>query len=170
MKAFGKGFTMLELMMALAVSAILTALAVPSLAQFANEQRLAATMAQLTSDLNFARTEAIKRNARVLVCARTAGTNTCSTQPDWQNGWAVCYDANSDDACDVAAALDPNPLRLAAAPHPRLRLTGSARLVRFNPVGTSSGGATLTMNGDWTGSTVRTGSVATTGAVSSRKN
>ena len=164
------GFTALELLIALAVTAVLAALAVPSLSQFANEQRLAATMAQLTADLNFARTEAIKRNARVLVCARAAGTNACSTQPDWQNGWVVCFDGNSDDACDASAAQDPNPLRRAGAVHPRLRLAGSTSLVRFNAVGSSNGGATLTLTGDWTGSSVRTGSVATTGVVASRKN
>lgn len=163
------GFTLLEILISLAVVGILAALAAPALGQFASEQRLGTTMSQLTAELNFARAEAIKRNARVLFCARSATAPACSGRADWQHGWLVCYDANFDDACDAGTATDPNPVRLGPTLRSGLRLTANTALVRFNPVGTSNGAATLTLTGDWAGATVRTGSVATTGAVSSHK-
>lgn len=164
------GFSAVELLVCLSIVGIFAALAVPALGEFVNEQRLGSTMTQLVNDLNFARVEAIKRNARVLVCARPAASASCSNQPDWQNGWVVCYDADGDDRCDASAATDPNPIKLVAPLHARLRLAGNTGLVRFSPVGTSNGAATLTLSGDWAQTSTRTGMVAATGAVSSRKN
>lgn len=160
----------MELLVALTIVAILAGLAVPSFRDFVNEQRLVSSMSQLINDLHFARTEAIKRNSRVLVCARQSGSNACATTPDWKSGWAVCYDANGDDQCDTGNATDPNPMRVGNRLHESLQLAGSTALIRFNPVGTSNGTTTLSLSGTWAGSSSRTGTVGTTGAVSSRKN
>src|SRR5436190_15124939 len=65
-----RGFTAVEVLMSLAVLGILAALAAPSFRDFANEQRLSGAVGGIAADLQFARTEAIKRNARVLMCAR----------------------------------------------------------------------------------------------------
>src|SRR5436190_23104803 len=92
-----RGFTAVEILMALAVLGILAALAAPSFRDFANEQRLSSAVGGLAADLQFARTEAIKRNARVLMCARTPGATSCAGTATWQNGWVVCYDADGDD-------------------------------------------------------------------------
>ena len=165
-----EGFTMIEILVSLSVTAILASVAVPSLRDLVNERRLAGAASQLASDLQFARGEAIKRNARVLVCARTAGASTCATTPDWVNGWLVCYDANYDDACDDATTDDPNPVRVGVPVHPSLRIATSVARVRFAPVGTSGGAATLTLSGSWAQSTTRIATIATTGAVTVKKN
>jgi type IV fimbrial biogenesis protein FimT len=168
--AIAKGFTTLEILVTLSVAAILAAVAVPSLSDLVNERRLAGAASQLASDLQFARADAIKRNARVLVCARNSGASTCAATPDWANGWVVCYDANYDDACDDGSADDPNPVRVGVPVHPSLRIAASAARVRFAPIGTSGGAATLTVSGSWAQSSSRIASVATTGAVTVRKN
>lgn len=165
-----KGFTVVELLVALTIVAILAGLGVPSFREFMNEQRLASSMSQLVNDLHFARTEAIKRNSRVLVCARLADSSACAASPDWKTGWMVCYDADSDDQCDTGGAAGPNPMKVGGGLHDSLQLAGTAAPLRFNPIGTSNGTTTLTLTGTWTGSTNRTATVATTGAVSSRKN
>src|SRR5688500_19456007 len=74
------GFTVTEILVVISIAAVLAALAAPSLRNFFNEQRLAATMGQLANDLNFARSEAIKRNARVLQCARGPAATTCANR------------------------------------------------------------------------------------------
>lgn len=164
------GFTAMEVLVSLSVVAILAALAAPSLQGFVNEQRLGSTMNELGNDLNLARAEAIKRNARVLLCARGESSARCANTPDWQNGWLVCYDANSDDQCDATASLDPNPVKAAGPLHARLRLTSAAAIIRFNPIGSSNGVSTLTLTGTWADSTTRLGTVAASGSVSTRKN
>ena len=160
----------MEVLVCLAIVAILAGIAAPSFRDFVNEQRLASTMAQLTNDLNFARTEAIKRNARVLLCARSQGTPTCANTPEWQNGWLVCYDANNDDQCDAPAAQDPNPVRIANPLGAQLNLSGGNGLVRFNPVGSSGAVSTLTLTGTWPSSTTRIGTIAASGSITTRKN
>lgn len=164
------GFTTMEVLVCVAIVAIMAGLAAPSFQGYVNEQRLASTMGQLTNDLNFARMEAIKRNARVLLCARGAAPSTCANLPVWQNGWLVCYDANGDDQCDAAADLDPNPIRVANPLIGQLTLTGGTGIVRFNPIGSSNGVSTLTLSGTWTNSTTRVGTVAASGSISTRKN
>jgi prepilin-type N-terminal cleavage/methylation domain-containing protein len=165
-----RGFTVLELMIGVGVAAILAVVAAPSLRDFTNETRLRSMSSQLVSDLNFARLEAIKRNARVLVCAKDAAANTCATATNWQNGWLVCYDADSDDACDATIATDPNPMKIAGALNATLQLTSTSTFIRFNPVGTANSAAVLTLKGTWTGSGTRTASVAGTGYITSAKN
>ena len=71
---------MVELMIVVAIAAILATIAVPSFSDFINNTRLTSTMTQLTGDLNRARSEAIKRNSWVLVCARSTTTRG-STSP-----------------------------------------------------------------------------------------
>lgn len=169
-KRIVRGFTLVELMITVAIAAILAAVAAPSFRDFVYESRLRSKAGELVSDLNFARLEAVKRNARVLVCAKTAAGNACSATTDWQNGWVVCYDADSDDVCDQTASTDPNPLKAVSLPDRALRLTSTTAVIRFNPVGTSNGSAALTLSGAWTDSTTRTANVAGTGYITSRKN
>lgn len=163
------GFTVMEILVSLSVVAILAAIAAPSFQGFINEQRLGSTMSELANDLNLARGEAIKRNARVLLCARNSAGTGCASAPDWQSGWVVCYDANADDQCDTTSSQDPNPIKRTAL-NAQLRLTSAAAVIRFNPIGSSNGVSMLTLTGTWADSTTRMGTVAASGAISTRKN
>jgi type IV fimbrial biogenesis protein FimT len=129
------GLTMVELMIVVTIAAILASIAVPSFSDLINNTRMSSTMSQLTSDLNRARSEAIKRNRRVLVCVRSTNT-ACNIITDWQNGWLVCYDEDQDGACDATSATNPNPIVVHQALNASLTLTGSSALIRFNPNGT----------------------------------
>jgi type IV fimbrial biogenesis protein FimT len=74
------GFTLLELLVTLAIAGILLTLGVPSFASFIQGQRLKSAASELSYALLFARSEAIKRNADVTVSPNSGG---------WQNGWTV---------------------------------------------------------------------------------
>jgi len=75
-----RGFTLHELIIVLAISAIILGLGVPSLQSFITNQRVRGTVFDLTSTLLMARSEATKRNADVTVAPLGAG---------WQDGWVV---------------------------------------------------------------------------------
>ena len=77
----GRGFTLVEVLTVLAVLAVLVAIALPSLANVMAGQRLRAAGTDLMSSLLLARSEAIKRNARVAVLPQVDG--------DWTQGWRV---------------------------------------------------------------------------------
>ncbi|HRN61247.1 MAG TPA: GspH/FimT family pseudopilin [Luteimonas sp.] len=79
------GFTLIELMVTLAVAGILAVVAVPAMTSLINGNRLAGTSGDLTASLQLARSEAIRRNARVTICGTTDGAN-CSA--DWSR-WIV---------------------------------------------------------------------------------
>ncbi|MFC5697934.1 GspH/FimT family pseudopilin [Pseudomonas sp. GCM10022186] len=75
-----QGFTLVELMVAIAVLAVLVGLAMPSFQRFTAEQRVKAATSDLAASLNYARSEAIMRKATVTVAPLTGG---------WEKGWSV---------------------------------------------------------------------------------
>jgi type IV fimbrial biogenesis protein FimT len=76
----GSGFTLIELMVAVAIVAILAALAAPSFRQLIASQRVKNASFDLVAGLSMARSEAITRNANVSVCL---------TSGDASNGWTT---------------------------------------------------------------------------------
>jgi type IV fimbrial biogenesis protein FimT len=72
----------------MAVAAILIGLAVPSLTTFIQNGREDSEADSLISSLEYARSEAVKRDATVEVCASTDGA-TCSGSTTWATGWIV---------------------------------------------------------------------------------
>lgn len=148
------GVTLAELLIVIAIAAILAALAGPSFTDFINRTRLNSQVSQLVSDLNRARSEAIKRNAPALLCVR-ADDATCGNTTDWQNGWLVC----------VGSTACTTPLTVHAALPATLTLTGPANGIQFRPNGISGlGTATLTAGG--TGLDSKIIQVSVTGSIS----
>ena len=89
-----RGFTLVELMVALALAAVLTATGVHGLGAWLTEQQLRDRAEALRHALLLARTEAIKRGARVDVCP---ATGACEGGPlPWEEGWIVVADAARD--------------------------------------------------------------------------
>jgi type IV fimbrial biogenesis protein FimT len=86
-KAIATGFTLVELMVAIAVLAIVTTVAVPSFNSLVQGNRLISGANQLLSAYQGARSEAIKRSQNVVLCATTDGA-TCAAKADWTN-WLV---------------------------------------------------------------------------------
>jgi len=69
----GRGFTLLELMVAIAVLAILATVGVPSFRALIQNNRVTTQANELVSALSFARTEAVKRGRNVEVVITQLG-------------------------------------------------------------------------------------------------
>lgn len=87
-----KGFSIIELIVALSIAAILMAVAAPSLQKFVSSNRLTSQVNDLMGDINLARSEAIKRSVTTGVCVTAAGGTSCVTSGNWANGWLVYFD------------------------------------------------------------------------------
>lgn len=82
------GFSLIELMVTIAIVAILIALAAPSFTALINRNRLSGQANELVASLQLARMEAVRRNARVSMCKTTDGA-TCSGVAGPWGGWLV---------------------------------------------------------------------------------
>ncbi|HET9749537.1 MAG TPA: GspH/FimT family pseudopilin [Casimicrobiaceae bacterium] len=95
------GFTLLELMVGLAITAILFAVGVPGLGGYLAEQRVHDRADALLRTLQVARSEAIKRGERVDVCPGPGGSCAAVATP-WEGGWRVVADATRSASAAIA--------------------------------------------------------------------
>lgn len=80
------GYSLVELLVVLAIVAVLINLASPFLFSVVQDYRLTVQINQLVGTLQFSRSEAIKRGSSITVCSSNNGM-TCGAS--WQNGWIV---------------------------------------------------------------------------------
>jgi type IV fimbrial biogenesis protein FimT len=99
-----RGFTLVELMVTLAVAAVLAMVAVPGMTQLFRSARLSTQTDQLVSALNLARLEAVKQRKDIQLCgaANPADATNCTgvAAADWTNGWVIF------DGVDVMRRFD----------------------------------------------------------------
>lgn len=110
MRTTQHGFTLSELLVALAIIAILVGLATPSYRQFSANSRTVATTNSLVGALAVARSEALRRATAVSICA-SSDLQSCNTS-DWTTGWIVFTDAS------VAGTVDGSDKIIQAWPAP----------------------------------------------------
>jgi type IV fimbrial biogenesis protein FimT len=98
------GFTLVEMLIAVTLVAILLTIGIPSFRFVTNSNRIAGEINGLLGDMQFARSEAVKEGRPVTVCVSTDGAN-CATGASanaWQSGWIVFSDVNGNAAVDGA--------------------------------------------------------------------
>ena len=136
-----RGFTLVELMVTIAVLAIVLAIGVPSFAGMTNRNRLTAAANELVGTLQTAKMEAIRRNARVVICPTANGTS-CSGVDNWGRVRIFVY-ANSDGSIGTAETIvrEADVVRAGTALTARL---GAVSTVRFGADGRARIGNTVT--------------------------
>ncbi len=134
------GVTLLELIVVLAISGILLVIGIPSFAAYSSNSRLTSATNALVSSLFLARSEAIKRNSRAVLC-KSANGLACATSGGWDQGWVVFHDANNNAELDAGEAMILTRQAFPAG----FRLTGNgwvSNYISYNP-----SGATTTISG-----------------------
>jgi len=128
-----RGFTLVELMVTIAIFAILLGMAAPSISDAMLGSRLTALANRIVASATIARSEAIKRNTAVTMCVSTDGS-TCASG-GWEQGWIVR--AGSEIVHREAAA--PAGIRISEASEtPQSSLS-------FSPNGVGASAAVLTV-------------------------
>ncbi len=92
------GFTLLELIIVLAVVALVMTFAIPSMQSFSQNDRLTTNINTIISHLAYARSEAVKRSAQVSICA--SGDQVTCGATGWRDGWLVYVDSNQNNTLD----------------------------------------------------------------------
>ena len=145
------GFTLIELMVTVAILGVLVALAGPSFANLLASNRASSVSTEAAGAIMFARTEAVKRGVRVTMCKsintdQAAPTCDASNSSSWANGWLIFTDTGT------AGTIDGTDVRLKVA-QPAIRdgsITSSssnfANFLSFEPRGNlvPSGGVLTT--------------------------
>jgi len=83
-----KGFTLYELMVTLAVGAVIVSFGVPGFSSMVQNNRAVTHSNDLITALNLARSEATRRGVAIQLCSSTDGAS-CSGSNDWSTGWIV---------------------------------------------------------------------------------
>jgi len=101
MKQHETGFTLIEMMVTVAIVAILASLAIPSFRTMLVKRAVVAAADTMVTDFRYARSEALKRSNFVSVCASSNGTTCTGAGAAWKDGWIVFIDANGNGAWDA---------------------------------------------------------------------
>ena len=128
-----RGFTLVEMLAVITISAILVALALPSFRQIVRSSQISSTSNALHASIDLSRSEAIRRNAPVIVCRSLNPENVapvCSSAAgngyaanDWSPGWITfvkapanlnnaVFEAGDELIARRAAFAPPSPDRL----------------------------------------------------------
>lgn len=157
------GFTLIELLTTVIIIGVVLAIGVPSFREIIQNQRMGTQINELVSDLQYARSEAIKRNSTISTCMRNVAGTACIGGASWLGGWLVFNDPNDNGTVDGGEAI--LKVRGAITSMTSFDFSGGTR-VRYDSQGFARGFAgTLTLC-DTRGDTKRKGiTVSNTGRV-----
>ena len=141
------GVTLVELLIVLAVFGALVSYAVPSFSVVIRSVRLTAAANAYLSSMLRARSEAIKRSGRVVLC-KTADGMTCSATGGWEQGWIVFHDINNNGDHDPGEFVIERMGPLSAG----LRLSGNSPVANY--VSFSATGGTKLVGGGFQAGTL----------------
>lgn len=96
------GFSLSELLATVAIVAIVTTIGVPMLRGFIDDAAVSTAADRMLASLNYTRSEAVKRNARVTMCRSADGASCAASSAvgDWRGGWIIFVDGSDAGVLD----------------------------------------------------------------------
>lgn len=115
-----QGFTLVELVVTLAVAALLLGIGIPSFSGAISNSRINVDYNEFVGALYLARSESVKSGQIVTVCPKSEpDAQTCSeSNSAWENGWLVFIDEVFVDD-EASAQINPEDELIAIHPEPR---------------------------------------------------
>lgn len=167
------GFTLVELVVTIALLAILTTLAIPSFSEMLRQWRRDSATRELTTTLQMARSEAIKTSRQMVVCPSTDGTS-CAAVTEWNTGWILFVDDGAGtqaNANNQAYNTNERILKVVSAQAGVASLTssGAVQQLQFLPnglMGSATTTFTVTPSGATSATKVDKATVSRVGRVS----
>jgi type IV fimbrial biogenesis protein FimT len=143
------GFTLPELMITMGVIAILLSVAVPSMSNMVKDNRLSGQLNSVMADIHLARSEAVKRDVRVILCRSVdpdISIPTCSgAERNWSTGYLVF---TGEDGNNTYQAGTDTLIRRGQPAQEGVKLRTTLvwnNNLEINPNGTLNEGGTATM-------------------------
>ena len=103
------GFTLIELMVTIAIVGVFASIALPSFSSLIESNRISTATNELVSNLLFARSEALKRRNNVTICPSVTqhlDNASCAASSDFSTGWIVFLDCDANGVRDLGTIAD----------------------------------------------------------------
>jgi type IV fimbrial biogenesis protein FimT len=140
------GFTLIEMLVVIAIMAVLMAIALPDFVRMTRAIQLAHQAKEMAGAIKLSRAEAMRRGQTVVMCRSNAAQSACNTgspSAAWENGWLVFVDLNGNRLYDSASEQQGLIVIKASLPTGMTVTTANGsqigNYIEFNPAGESAG-------------------------------
>ena len=133
-----QGFTLVELMVALVIFAVLIGAGVPALQGLLNTMASRTNADQLVTAISFARQTAVSRGQTVSICASSDNATCSGSTNDWDQGWIIFVNLDSDLVVD---APGDELLRAIDLSSSNGQSASDTAVIHFNPRGENANNA-----------------------------